>query len=241
MTAGERIGLLVPSSNTVMEVDFNRRLPERFTVHTARMYLENTTPKDEGIMLDEHVMPAVRDVATARPSAVVFGCTSAGALRGDEYDRDLCRRIGRIAGAPAISVIASVREAIDRRGARRVGVVTPYTDALNEPIRQGLESGGVRVSAIRGLGITENYEIATFEPSAIAAFAVESLAGSEMDAVFASCTNFRAVDAIEEIERALGVPAVTSNLAALEAVLLRFDLDPSTALARPRFADDDGT
>ena len=49
-------------------------------------------------------------------------------------------------------------------------------------------------------------------------FAVETLAGQELDLVFLSCTNFRALEAREHVERALGVPVVTSNSAALEAV-----------------------
>ena len=38
-----RIGLLIPASDTVMEVDLWRRLPQHLTLHVARMYLESTT------------------------------------------------------------------------------------------------------------------------------------------------------------------------------------------------------
>ncbi len=122
MSERVRIGLIVPSSNTVMEVDLYRRLPDRFQLHTARMFLEETTPEGEAVMLDDHVMPAARDLGTARPHAVVFGCTSAGALRGDAYDVELCARISAVTGAETISTIASVRDAIARRGAGRIGV-----------------------------------------------------------------------------------------------------------------------
>ena len=44
-------------------------------------------------MLDEFALPAARDLGTARPDVVVFGCTSAGALRGNDYDAQLCERI----------------------------------------------------------------------------------------------------------------------------------------------------
>jgi len=67
-----RVGLIVPSSNTVAEVDFYRRLPPDSTVHTARMYLEETTPEGESAMLDEHLPTAVGDVTTARPDVVLF-------------------------------------------------------------------------------------------------------------------------------------------------------------------------
>jgi maleate isomerase len=216
-----RVGLIVPSSNTVMEVDFYRRLPADTTLHTARMYLVETTPEGEEVMLDEHLPGAIRDLASARPDVVVFGCTSAGALRGNAYEAEIIERIAAETGAEAVSVAASVREAIRRRGARRVGVVTPYVESLNEKIRESLEADGIEVAAVHGLGIDENVEIAAVEPPAIAALAAERFGDGGIDLLFASCTNFRALDAVEEIERTLGVPAMTSNLAALEAVLGR--------------------
>ena len=41
-----RVGLIVPSSNTVAEVDFYRHLPAGATLHTARMFLDDVTPED---------------------------------------------------------------------------------------------------------------------------------------------------------------------------------------------------
>jgi maleate isomerase len=215
-----RVGLIVPSSNTVMEVDLYRRLPAGATLHTARMHLVETTPEGESAMLDDHLPTAVRDLATARPDAVVFGCTSAGALRGNAYEAELIQRMAAETGAEAISVAAAVRGAIRRRGAKRVGVVTPYVESLNEKIRVSLEDDGLEVAAIHGLGIDENFEIAAVDGAAIADFAVRCFGErDDIDLLFASCTNFRALDAVEAIEQRLGVPAMTSNLAALEAVV----------------------
>jgi maleate isomerase len=213
-----RVGLIVPSSNTVAEVDFYRYLPGDTTVHTARVYLEETTPEAEAVMLDEHLETAVRDLRSARPDLMVFACTSAGALRGNAYEADLITRIARQTGARTISVAASVRRAIAKRQARRVGVITPYVPALDEKIAASLEADGLEVVGIRGLGLTENFAIASVEPERITQFANECFNGREIDLLFASCTNFRAVDAREQMERALGVPVVTSNQAALEAV-----------------------
>jgi maleate isomerase len=214
-----RIGLVVPSSNTVMEVDLYRRLPPDATLHTARMKLVETTPEGESEMLDEHLPIAVRDLATARPDVVVFGCTSAGALRGNDYEAGLIERISQDTGARTVSVAASVRRAIGMTGARRVGVITPYVDSLNDKIEASLAADGFEVAGVHGLGITENFTIAAVEPAEIAAFAADRFGDGGIDLLFASCTNFRAFDARERIEDALQVPVVTSNQAALEAVL----------------------
>jgi maleate isomerase len=214
-----RIGLIVPSSNTVAEVDFYRRLPSDCTLHTARMYLEETTPEGESAMLDDHLPRAITDLATARPDVTVFGCTSAGALRGNAYEARLVDAIQTQTGAATFSVAASVRWAIHAAGGRRVGVVTPYVESLNEKIAQSLTDDGLEVAAIHGLGITENFAIAEVEPEQIAKFAADCFSGGDIDLLFASCTNFRAFDAREEIHQALGLPVVTSNQAALAAVL----------------------
>ena len=222
-----RLGLMIPSSNTMMEVDFVTGAGPGTSVHTARMFMEDTTPEGENRMLDEFALPAARDVGTARPHVVVFGCTSAGALRGNGYDTQLCHQISELTGVPTVSTIGSVREAIEAAGAARIGVITPYVDELNEKIKASIEADGVTVARIAGLGMTENFEIARVTGEAIVDFAMHALgdlaASGTIDLVFASCTNFGAMAARAVIAERLGVPVVTSNQAVLAAALARLD------------------
>jgi len=220
-----RAGLMIPSSNTMMEVDFARDLPPGTALHTARMFLEDTTAAGEIRMLDEFALPAARDLGTARPDVVVFGCTSAGALRGNDYDAELCARISELTGAPTVSTIGAVRAAIAESGAASVGVITPYVDELNEKIRASIEADGTLVAAIAGLGITENFAIAEVGHDDIVAFAARALgqlaAQGSIGLVFASCTNFGAMAARPAIAARLGLPVITSNQAVLEAAVAR--------------------
>lgn len=214
-----RVGLMIPSSNTMMEVDFTRGLPTNTTLHTARMYMEDTTAEGEYKMLDEFALPAARDIGTARPDVVVFGCTSAGALRGNAYDDELCQRISEVTGAPTVSTIRSVRQAIEASGAHRVGVITPYVDELNEKIKASIEADGVEVVRITGLGMSENFAIARVPKNDIIEFAVQSLSGLDIELAFASCTNFGAVEALPAISERLGLPSISSNQAVLAATV----------------------
>jgi maleate isomerase len=218
-----RLGLMIPSSNTMMETDFIRELPPGVALHTARMYMVDTTAAGENRMLDEFALPAARDIGSARPDAVVFGCTSAGALRGNDFDTELCARISEITGAPTVSTIASVRDAIQASGTDSVGVITPYVDELNARIRASIEADGARVAAIAGLGITENFEIAEVGTDAIVALAERTLGelarSGQIGLAFASCTNFGAMAARTAIADHLGVPVITSNQAVLAAAV----------------------
>ena len=83
-------------------------------------------------------------------------------------------------------------------------MITPYIDSLNEKIAQSLQDDGLEVAGIHGLGITENFAIAEVEPERIAQFASECFADSDIELLFASCTNFRAFDARRRSTRRLG-------------------------------------
>src|SRR5260370_38601344 len=106
------------------------------------MYMKDTAAAGENRMLDEFTLPAARDLGTARPHVVVFGCTSAGALRGSDYDRELCERISELTGAPTVSTIQAVRPAVDRPAARRVGAVPPHLTQLHARTRGTIEPAG---------------------------------------------------------------------------------------------------
>jgi len=212
-----RVGLLVPSSNTVMEPDLRRCLPADVTLHTGRMLLDEVTPDGERRMLDEAVMPAARALGTAEPHLTVFGCTSAGALRGLDADAEMTARIAAVTGAPTVSVITAVRDRLRALGVQRLAVATPYTAALTGRITAALDDM-VDVVAVAHLGLTDNRRIGDTSPADILAFVRDELGGTDADAVFISCTNLRAIEALDAVRDALDVPVTSSNDATVRAV-----------------------
>ncbi|MFE7423365.1 hypothetical protein [Rhodococcus sp. NPDC057529] len=214
----KRLGLLVPSSNTIMEQDLQRGLKDIASVHSARMYLVETTDGGESAMLDEYLDRAVEDLATLKPDVMVFGCTSAGALRGPDYDRQLCARIQAQTGATTISTIDAAASALAESGHQKVAVLTPYVDELNVKIKSSVEAAGVDVVEIEGLGITDNHGLAEPTPSEIANRAIALIRRTNPAMLFISCTNVRAIEAAQRIETVTGVEVLTSNLAVIRAV-----------------------
>jgi maleate isomerase len=224
--ARKRIALLVPSSNTTMENDLHDHLDkERFSVHTSRMYLEETTAAAERTMLETAAPEAAALVGTAGPDLLVFGCTSAGSLGGPGYDREVCDRLGGLAGCPALGVLSSVAEALRRRGLRRLAVITPYVDELTDSIAGSLCGQGFEVPVRGGLGIDVNVELARPTPEEIVAFVTSTVGTTPVDGVLVSCTNFRALEALPRLTEATNVPVVTSNSAVLEAIELALPQD----------------
>jgi maleate isomerase len=217
------VGLLVPSSNTVMENDLHRELPAGYTVHTGRMYLVETTRPAEISMIEEHAPKAAADVGTVHPDILVFGCTSGGSLFGLDYDAKICELLGRQADCPAMGVISAVTNALARHAFRRLAVITPYNEDLTAAVAAAASAPGREVVAAHGMGITVNVELADPAPEDIVAFARDRLDGARFDGLFVSCTNFRALEAKAQLEQAFGVPVVTSNSAVIEAIRRRFE------------------
>jgi maleate isomerase len=216
-TNWRRVGVIVPSSNTTVEADFMRALPKGVTVHAARMFLAETTAEAERRMIFDHVPIAVSDLATLKPHAIAFACTSGGAVLGADGEARLIAEIGHKTGAPVVSTNDAVGAAIERQGRTRIAVLTPYVDELNQAIRAGLERRGLTVVHMAGLGITDNFAICNVTPAEILAFAERELTGVDFDLLFVSCTNFRAVEARPALMQRFGVPVVTSNQATIDA------------------------
>lgn len=218
--APTRVGLIVPSSNTVVEPDFARVAGTvDLTVHAARMYLADTTPEAEQRMVDVHAPRATDELASAHCDVIAFACTSAGALIGLEGEEQLIRRLATQAGCPVVSTNEAVFTRLRQLGVSRVAVVTAYVDALNTGIRDTLEQRGIEVRELHGMGITDNFAIAEVTEQQIVDFARTSIRDRDVDAVFISCTNLRATGAVDALEAEFGVPVITSNNATIDLVL----------------------
>ena len=216
-----RVGLMVPSSNTVMEPDFHRQLDDTCIISTDRMYLVDVTAEAEEAMIAEELPRSARALESTDPQLLVFGCTSAGSLGGLQHDREIARRVRQQTGVDTVTVLGSVLQQLALRSPSRVAVFTPYNEDLNGRVARSIAEAGYEIVKTAGMGIVANREIGNVSPASIVTFVTAQMAGVKADAVFLSCTNWQAVDAMTAVEERLGVPIVTSNHATIETVRQR--------------------
>ena len=216
---GKRVGLIVPSTNTVMEPDLYRNLPAGTTVHTSRMLLEGSvTIEAEELMLDVYLPECARQIGTLLPDVVVFGCTSAGALRGPAYEQELAGEISKATGAPTVTIMGAVVEELERLGVKSVALLTPYSEEINDTIKESLETSGFTVPYMNGMDVKGAFNIAAVSPEDIVDYVREQLEGVESDCLFVSCANLKSVEVLDQIQEVAGRPVVTSNQAVLAGV-----------------------
>src|SRR5215469_12604639 len=160
-----RIGLIVPSSNTVMEPDFHSVIGARAIVSTTRILLEDVTREAEIRMLQEDLPQAVDRIRTMAPDVVVFGCTSAGALGTHSHDDGIRARIEERSGAKALTVLRAVLMQLNLTRARKIALFTPYIDDLTDSIARSLDEAGLPPVKAAGMGIRANVEIGRVLPA----------------------------------------------------------------------------
>ena len=213
-----RIGLLVPSSNTVMEPDFHRHIGPAGIVSTTRIFLEDVTRKSEIRMLEDELPKAVELIRTTAPDVVVFGCTSAGALGTLAHDDGIGEAINKRVGVGVVTVLRAVLTKLRTIAPRNVALFTPYTEDLTHCVASSLAEAGYPPVKAVGMGIRANLEIGRVTPSEIIRFVESQIEGCAPDCLFLSCTNWRAIETIEPLQQKLGMPVITSNQTAVDEV-----------------------
>lgn len=210
----KRLGLVIPSANTMTEPQFNRFAPPGVSVHVARVRISYP---NGGLIplpaLTPEVVRAAELLADASCDLIVFHCTASSMEVGVAGEKQATTAIEQATRRPATTTASAVSAAFEVIGARKIVLVSPYPKVTNEHEIRFLSECGVEVLHDRALTlpppewVTRSGEF----------WMEQGLAEDDprADAIFLSCTNIRAIEAVESLEKRAGKPVVTSNQATL--------------------------
>ena len=140
--------------------------------------------------------------------------------------------IEKTSGIPAITTTTAVSAAFDVLNVKRVAVATPYTSEINRSEMENLELRGIHVTEIEGYHESlaprelKNDMIGRLLPQTAYEMGLK-VNGKDNQAIFISCTNFRAIEIIESLERKTGKPVISSNQATLWYALRKLGIRDS--------------
>ena len=209
-----KLGVIVPSWNTVMEYEWQRLAGAAMSVHSQRIRHQADTEADLA-WLSTQAPEAAGLLAHARVQAICHGCTASGFLKSPEADLAQEAELTGATGILTVTSSASIVRALRTIGASRISVASPYEPWLNDKLATYLGAAGFELLAMKGLGTQAHGSISTATVKALAMEVVRP----ETQAIFISCSNFRTLDILAEVEQETGIPVVTSNQAALWGTL----------------------
>lgn len=208
MTARVLLGMLTPSSNTVLEpvtAAMLSGLPE-VSAHFSRFRVTEIALSAQALAQfdDTEILRAAELLAHAKVNAIAWNGTSSGWL-GFERDVKLCERIKQATGIEACTAMLALNELLERTGARRIGFVTPYLDDVQGRIDANYAQAGYTIAAERHLGIQDNFSFSEISAEQMRGMTRE-VAAAQPDAIAVVCTNMRAAPLVAELEAAHGIP-----------------------------------
>jgi len=230
-----RIGMILPSSNTVVEpvcIAMAARLPA-VQVHFARFALTAVAVDNPAAAYYDSgaLLGAARLLADARCEVICWN-GSAGGLVGFERERQLCDEIRAATGIAATTSTLSLADEFRRSSVKRFAMVTLNPPPMNLTIRATFASAGFEcVADTHRTDLADNFSMAQVAPEAIAAMALSCVNGSLVrpDALIIYGTNTRGAGVASTLKARLGLPVHDSVAWGMAGALLLLDIDPSLA------------
>jgi maleate isomerase len=222
------LGMLTPSSNTVLEPVTSAMLaglPE-VTAHFGRFRVTEISlgAQSTGQFELAPILQAASLLADAHVDVIAWNGTSSGWL-GFERDRALCEAITRETGVQACTSVLAFNEIMTITGRRRFGLVTPYLDDVQARIVANYGRSGFECVAERHTGQKVNFDFSEVGEARILDMS-RAVAAAEPDCITTFCTNLKAAQLAPRIEAELGIPLYDTVSTAVWKSLRMCGVDP---------------
>lgn len=223
--------MLTPSSNTVLEPVTGKILSAfpGTSVHFSRFKVTEIALDKKALdQFDSTTMlAAAEQLADAKVNAISWNGTSASWL-GLQSDRDLVAQIEKRTGIKASTCVLSLMDVLRSLKASRIGLVTPYTDDVQQKIISNFAAANIECPKEIHFNIRDNFQFGMVPPTQVSD-SIREVADAGIDAVVVLCTNLNGVEHAAEIERQSGVPVLDSVALTVWGALKRID-HPTKAL-----------
>lgn len=215
--------LVVPANNTTMAGEMEALCPEIGRFHVARVR------RGPGLLTLTD-LPSYRDstIAAIEPflgekiDLVVYGCTAAGFIGGPEGNAAVVDALAARCDVTVVSTAGAMIDALRHDGARRVDVVTPYLDAVNDGLRRYLDAGGFAVAAFDSFFCPDVAALGRVTAEQVEAKALAT--ADDGDALFIACSQLPTLPILPRLRARLKRPVWSSVHATAWASLAALDI-----------------
>lgn len=213
-----RIGVVIPSTNTVVEHDYSMMRPSGVTFHYARSFVvEPDLRSESGVQdfidaLGKANENAMREVLTCRPDYLTMGMSGETFWGGAEGSSAFEDHVREVTGLRVTTGASAVRAALQAYGARTLAFVSPYPPMVDEHLVRYFADHGYRTTAHRGLACPSATAIAQVTEDELVPV-LRELDDSGSDVIVQVGTNLSMVRLADAAERFLRKPVIAINAA----------------------------
>ena len=212
-------GVLGPSTNTVVQPEFDEMRPEGVTNHYSRILtpdanaVSNDTFMNATQVIAGNVIDAVESVMTCSPSYLVMGMSAITFYGGVSGAREFERKIEEHSDLPISIGSHATKAALDANGdIENIAFLTPYFPAANEQVRKYFEESGFTIVKDECLKCPKWTAIAQVPPKRLWE-AMNRLNSEDVDALVQVGTNLPMARLAAEFEIEFKKPVIAINTA----------------------------
>lgn len=211
IAARAAIGLIVLASDQTVEYEFRQVFDMAgVAFYESRIYNSNAITPETLKAMEAGMTEAASLILPGIPLDVVaYACTSGAMMIGD--DKVAARIHEARPGVACTSPMKAALAAFATLGAKRIALLTPYLDEINQTMRGHIQKHGVEVPVMGSFNENDDRTVGRITPASIKAAALELGRSDQVDAVFVACTALRVVEIAAELEAELGKPVTSSN------------------------------
>jgi maleate isomerase len=214
----QKFGVLIPSTNTSVQPEFDAMSPPGVTNHTSRIRIPNMPlNNDEDFsrliaLIDAAQDEAVESIMSCEPDRLVLGISAETFWDGLQASRALRAKLEAMTGLPVSMGSDACSAAFDAMGIRRIAVITPYQPVGDQNVARFFEESGYQVKRIKGLRCASPVLIAhTSERQLMDS--LRELDGDDIDALVQVGTNLAMARLAAQAEVWFKKPVVAINTA----------------------------
>ncbi len=214
-----KFGVLGPSTNTIVQPDFEMMRPAGVTNHYSRIFTPNAKAVSNDTfmagteVIGRNVLEAVRSVMTCEPDYLVMGMSAVtfygGAAGADAFQAKVEGESGLRISIGSHSCTAALKA---YGGVRRIAILSPYYPVANQQVARYFTDSGFEVVRDLCLECKSWTAIAEVTPDVLREKLIE-LDGRDVDAIVQVGTNLSMVRLAAAAEMWLGKPIIAINTA----------------------------
>lgn len=214
-----KFGVLGPSTNTIVQPDFEAMRPFGVTNHYSRIFTPNSDAVSNETFLagarliGNNTLDAVHSVMTAKPDYLVMGMSAVTFFDGKKGADEFQKQVEDASGAGiSIGSHACTAALNAYGGVKRLAILSPYWPAMNEQVK--LYFGDMGFEVVRDHAMQARSWIGIAEiTTAQCRDALRQLDGDDVDAIIQVGTNLSMVKLAAAAELWLGKPVIAINTA----------------------------
>jgi maleate isomerase len=222
-----KIGIVIPSTNTIVQPETDAMRPLGVTNHIGRIHLRDLPLSNdtefEAMMeaIGPDLLTAVDRVMTCKPAHLMMGMSIPTFWGGKQGSEKLLAQLEERAGVPVTMGSAACIKALSCFASiKKIGILTPYQPVGDAQVARFFSDHGYEVAKVESLKRPSQVQIAHASEADIRA-GLRELAAAGVDAIVQAGTDLAVVDIADEAERWLGVPVIAVNAATYWCVLRR--------------------